>query len=78
MKQQNKKHEENESTTHFMPIFMSIGIGVGVAIGSAMDNIPIGMSIGLSVGLCLGAALDMLNRNKTEEAAKKEEDKKDK
>ena len=74
MKKQNKKHEENESTTHFLPIFMSIGIGTGVAIGAAMDNIPIGMSIGVSIGLCLGAAIDMLNRNKAEEAKKKDED----
>ena len=73
MKKQNKKHEENESTTHFLPIFMSIGIGTGVAIGAAMDNIPIGMSIGVSIGLCLGAAIDMIKKNK----AKDDEEKKD-
>ena len=64
------KPEENETTMHYMPIFMSIGVGIGVGIGAALDNIPIFMSIGIGLGVCIGGVIDAINRHKAEKTEK--------
>ena len=63
----------NENTTHYLPLGMCIGLSIGVGIGAATNNIPTWMCMGLGIGMCFGSVIDMKNREKEAERGQNEE-----
>lgn len=77
IKKIDKKKNELENQTYYMPICMCLGMSIGTAIGVATDNMSMCMCLGVSFGLCIGSVIDARNRAKAKNKAEKPDEETD-